>query len=280
MVGEPLSDVYGHALFVVAAQELSRGDHVYNFEVAKTHTYFAGNLSVWVHNPLVLVGYNADGSPRYQNVTISGPTMPPPSTAFPPFSHTQTPVTANPSTPPTFINPGSSRPSNYPATTYTGDGPLYRGDTRPPDEIFGTPGRPGVGFTPRYRGDAPIEDHVLQHNPSNYVSLTTDPRVAAGFVRPLTHALGTVPGGYVYVMNPPQTPGIDVNATLPAGHVFTHQFEVSVVGGVPPQDIYGAQQVGPGDLPVGPFNVNPNYQNPDPANQSYRGRPTYPPCSR
>ncbi|HEX4462376.1 MAG TPA: polymorphic toxin-type HINT domain-containing protein [Polyangia bacterium] len=77
--GEPLIDASGATLHVGQVRSLDHDDVVYNFEVARTHTYFVGALATWVHNPynvgdpvVVLQDGEAD-SPLEGTVTSTDP---------------------------------------------------------------------------------------------------------------------------------------------------------------------------------------------------------------
>ncbi|MGH1363309.1 MAG: scabin-related ADP-ribosyltransferase [Calditrichia bacterium] len=121
---------------------------------------------------------------------------------------------------------------------------LFRGDRRMPSEVF------EKGFQPR--GESM---DVLKHArnnikpPSNYVSTTSAPGIAAKFSQK---------GNYVYVVRPKG--GVDVNKALGDKSPYPYEKEFAIPGGVKTEDILGARQVDKDGKFVGEFIKNPNYK--------------------
>lgn len=65
--------------------------------------------------------------------------------------------------------------------------------------------------------------------------------------------------GYVYTIRG-MPEGIDVNGVLGSRSPFPHEFEIAVPGGVPPENILGAQPVGADGNFSGPYLANPGYK--------------------
>lgn len=128
---------------------------------------------------------------------------------------------------------------------YYGDGPLFRGDKRPPSEIFRT------GFEPK-GGTDNLRDYVEGWEDSIFVSTSKAQDVASS---PL---FSGGPGGYVYEIDATMLKGkgIDVNKSL-GKHIMENELEVAFPGGVPREAITGAREVLPngslGDLVNNPF---------------------------
>ncbi|MGW8482226.1 scabin-related ADP-ribosyltransferase [Microbacterium sp. NPDC055903] len=118
--------------------------------------------------------------------------------------------------------------------------PLYRFDTRSPDDIFDS------GFQPWNRSDNDYRAFVTRNTPSNFVSTTRDPDLVWG-------------GNYRYTINAPG--GIDADATIPDNPhgptTFTPESEITFQGGVPTEFIVGVHRVVDGK-PTD-WIPNPNY---------------------
>ena len=65
--------------------------------------------------------------------------------------------------------------------------------------------------------------------------------------------------GYVYTIGRMQN-GIDINAALGSRSPYPHEFEIAIPGGVPPENIHGAQLVGSDGNLSGPYILNPGYK--------------------
>ena len=113
---------------------------------------------------------------------------------------------------------------------------VYRGDSRPPDQIF------NEGFKP-WGDSTDLFAHALSNKfpPSNFVSTSKSFEAAEVFN-----------SNRVYVVRPVN--GIDVNATLGELSPFPSEEEIAIPGGVAPSDIRGIT------LPRLGYSIfNPNY---------------------
>ena len=120
----------------------------------------------------------------------------------------------------------------------------YRGDSRPPEEIFGSDGN-GPGFEP-WGDDMDLQSHIDGNMNSGYVSTSSEQSAAAVF------------GPYAYTIDDQPT-GIDVS-TAPGISYNPNEHEIAVPGGIPAGSIEGAYVVDPRtDRPIGPFIPNPGY---------------------
>nr|WP_275994432.1 RHS repeat-associated core domain-containing protein [Argonema antarcticum] len=130
----------------------------------------------------------------------------------------------------------------------------YRGDSRPPEEIF------EAGLQPRNPGgNITLFEHVNGINEitgatvdlrrdSQWVSTSLNANSAKGF------ANDDFQGGFVYIVRPRM--GSDVNATF---GISSSEHEFAVLGGIPPQDILGVRRVGDDDKFTGKFIPNPKF---------------------
>lgn len=129
----------------------------------------------------------------------------------------------------------------------------FRGDSRPPEEIFNT------GFQPwNSGGNLTLQQHVdlfdevtgatIDIRDSQWISTSYSPSVAKGFANP------NFEGGYVYSLRPEV--GFDVNLTLGRN---SPESEFAVLGGIRSQNILGARKVDEYDNFVGHFILNPNF---------------------
>ena len=110
---------------------------------------------------------------------------------------------------------------------------VWRGDGRPPDEIFAN------GFKPN-GSDMGLLDHANGSPTSGYVATSTDPGVASGF------------GPYLYkVTGAPN--GVDVNATLGKLSPYPGEMEVAFPGGIDACFVEGCYS------PSGQWVGNPGY---------------------
>ncbi len=129
----------------------------------------------------------------------------------------------------------------------------YRGDTRPPEEIFETGLQP---WNPN--GNLTLSEHVYGINEitlapvdlqdSQWVSTSFNATAAKGFANP------AFTGGYVYAVRPRM--GADVNATL---GIASRENEFAVLGGVQVGDVLGVRRVDAYDRFTGPFILNPRF---------------------
>lgn len=131
---------------------------------------------------------------------------------------------------------------------YFGDGPLFRGDRRPPSEIF------TEGLKPK-GGTDDLAKYVKEHVDSIFVGTSKSQAVARG-----NYFSGGY-GGYVYDIDASMLKGrgIDVNRTL-GKHDMEHELEVAFPGGIPREAISGARQV-LSDGSLGRIIENPHYKN-------------------
>jgi hypothetical protein len=129
---------------------------------------------------------------------------------------------------------------------YFGDGPLFRGDTRAPAEIFRD------GFSPK-GGTDDLADYVAKHVDSNFVGTSTSIDIAKR-----DYYTGG-PGGWVYDIDSSLVKGrgIDVNKSL-GKHDMDFESEIAFPGGLPKEAIRSARQVMP-DGSLGREVRNPNY---------------------
>lgn len=120
---------------------------------------------------------------------------------------------------------------------------LYRSDNRPPTEIF------DQGFQVRDASNNDLDTFVRTNGPSNFVSTTKDEN--------LYQRWGSA---YRYTVDAPG--GIDVDATMPDGPFAPHtpkpESEIAFQGGVPAENIVGANPVLPGGN-LGDWIPNPSY---------------------
>ena len=117
----------------------------------------------------------------------------------------------------------------------------YRGDARPPDEIFKT------GFQPK-GANTDLVKYTSYNTPSVYVSTSKSADVATQFAGK---------GNYVYIVHPQN--GIDVNKVLGGSSPFPDEVEIAVPGGIGTQNIVGARQVNSKGM-LGALIPNPYYQ--------------------
>ncbi len=123
-------------------------------------------------------------------------------------------------------NPVYYYPSPEPPGGYGPDN-LYRGDTRPPDDIF------DAGFQPKRPGaTVGLHEYCSLNTPSQFASTSTDKSASALFCQE---------EGYLYEIDPPSG-GIDVNQTLGDASPFPRECEIAFPGGVPPEAIISAQK--------------------------------------
>lgn len=129
----------------------------------------------------------------------------------------------------------------------------YRGDTRPPNEIF------QIGLQPwNPNGTLTLHEHVYGFNEitgesasiydSQWVSTSYHASSAKSF------ANKNFEGGYVYVVRPRN--GVDVNTALGGN---SPEDEFVVLGGIQVEDILGAKQVNLDDRFTGSFISNPRF---------------------
>ncbi|RUT06170.1 hypothetical protein DSM106972_033760 [Dulcicalothrix desertica PCC 7102] len=129
----------------------------------------------------------------------------------------------------------------------------FRGDSRPPEEIFNT------GFQPwNPSGNLTLQQHVdlfdettgapIDIRDSQWISTSYSASVAKGF------ANQNFEGGYVYSLRPEV--GLDVNLTLVRN---SPESEFAVLGGIQSKNILGARKVDEYDKFVGDFILNPNF---------------------
>jgi RHS repeat-associated protein len=121
----------------------------------------------------------------------------------------------------------------------------FRGDSRPPEEIFNT------GLQPRGK-NTDLYEYAASNTPSTYVGASKDFDVAVGFA---TNNGGR--NGYVYTVKAPG--GIDVNKALGSRTPYPLEQEVVFKGGINTNNIRGATPVNAnGEL--GNFSIlNPNF---------------------
>jgi hypothetical protein len=123
------------------------------------------------------------------------------------------------------------------------DGPdfTYRGDARSPEDIFQN------GFQPRGT-NTDLDAYVNGAPDTVYVGTSKSAAIAEH-----EHALT---GDFVYttrVLN-----GVDINAAKGPGYQYSFEEEIAAVGGIPPEDIFGAREKLGMDI-LGPFIPNPNF---------------------
>ncbi|WP_344027447.1 scabin-related ADP-ribosyltransferase [Streptomyces luteireticuli] len=123
-------------------------------------------------------------------------------------------------------------------------GPLYRFDSRPPEEIFKT------GFSPREAGlrNGDLRGYQGNNQESMFVSTTDKAWLGGG-------KFGKK-GMWRYTIEAPH--GVDVNATLGSTAGYAGEREIAFPGGIKPVYIKGAEQVenvhyGQGEPPAGTF---------------------------
>jgi len=106
---------------------------------------------------------------------------------------------------------------------------LFRGDGRPPEEIFKT------GFKPKkpdYKVD--IWDYAKNNKPGDLVSTSKASEPGIKFAKEN--------GGYLYSIRPHKT-GIDINKALGKDSPFPHEKEVAMPSGIPNNQIKYATEV-------------------------------------
>ncbi len=121
----------------------------------------------------------------------------------------------------------------------------YRGDSRPPDEIFSN------GFQYRENGTLSYDsllNFALTNNPSPYVSTSRDSDVAADFA---------YPNGWVYEINTPRDRAIDVNHVLGEASPIYQESEIAVAGGINAEDIIRATNAETGEVRENPYYDEP-----------------------
>lgn len=130
----------------------------------------------------------------------------------------------------------------------------FRGDNRPPDEIFRT------GFQNRANGTisrASLLDYAEHNTAGPYVSTSRNADVAADFVE---HT-----GGWVYEIDTPQDRAIDVNHVLGRDSPYPGEEEIAVAGGIAGGDVLRAINVQTGAVAENPNLPQNASQNPAPA---------------
>lgn len=132
-----------------------------------------------------------------------------------------------------------------PHVRYTESGPLYRGDGRPPEELF------NKGFDARGT-DRDLARYQLENNDSIYISTSKSMGVAEDFAKMQG------PGGYVYEINPRGLQGVDVNATLGRESILAHEVEIAILGRIPPENVISARKIMPNGS-LGDIILNPRY---------------------
>ncbi len=135
-----------------------------------------------------------------------------------------------------------------PIKKYASSDPLFRGDGRNPKEIFDD------GFSAR-GGNTDLAKYQSENASSIYVGTSTSENVAKSF------AGYQAPGSYVYKVDPRGLNAVDVNATLGSRSSFGNEFEIAVVGKIPPSNIINARELMPNGS-LGPIIRNPNYRPP------------------
>jgi RHS repeat-associated protein len=123
-----------------------------------------------------------------------------------------------------------------PAILYRG--PVYRGDSRTPQQIFAN------GFRTRGGTNTNLVDHALYPEQSRYISTSTDPTVARSYAN----------NGYVYEVG--DAIGVDVNANLGPDYIFRNMKEIAVPDSIDTNLIKGAWG------PDGTWYPNLNYVDP------------------
>lgn len=120
---------------------------------------------------------------------------------------------------------------------------LYRADNRPPASIF------DEGFQVLDASNNDLDHFVRTNSPSNFVSTSRDEN--------LYRRWGSA---WRYTVDAPG--GIDVDATMPDGPFAPHtpapEFEIAFQGGIPAENVVGANPVLPGG-DLGGWIPNPNY---------------------
>jgi hypothetical protein len=127
---------------------------------------------------------------------------------------------------------------------YTGNKPLFRGDTRSIDEIFTSDGFAPLGT------NTDLKDHVYENSGTTFVSTTESIDIAR-------QSEFTNRSGYVYEIDPSKVKGIDVNVAL-GNHRLANELEVAILGGVPGSAIKQAWPVNK-DGTLGKPIPNPHY---------------------
>lgn len=151
---------------------------------------------------------------------------------------------------------GGSRPHSYVPNpigwidplglTAWAKGQRFRGDTRPPAEIFAD------GFKAK-GSNMDLRQHVLGNNESGYIPTSIDEAIS---VKPEFSGQGN----HVYEIDS-RVGGklIDYDELGPSfADFYSHELEVPVPNAILPRDIIGARPVLPGGR-LGPFIPNPNY---------------------
>ena len=124
---------------------------------------------------------------------------------------------------------------------------LFRGDARPPEQVFQD------GFQPRGTS-TDLLDYARNNTPSVYVGTSKSADVAADFA-----TNGGLRDGYVYATKP-AAGGIDVDQALGASSPFPAEQEVVFPGGLSPSEIRGATPIS-ADGQFGTHSVlNPNFK--------------------
>ncbi|OAQ98286.1 hypothetical protein LLEC1_02080 [Akanthomyces lecanii] len=133
------------------------------------------------------------------------------------------------------------------------EGVFYRGDTRPPSEIFKN------GFEPRGT-NLNFENHFRYAGDSGYVSVSRGRAIAARYT---TGHMSVVPkGGYVYVIAKNNVPdGVWVSGVHPSDQVARVKQEFMVAGKIPPSSISHVYEIDDKN-PRGRWKKikNPNYE--------------------
>ncbi|MBL0741392.1 RHS repeat-associated core domain-containing protein [Chryseolinea lacunae] len=118
---------------------------------------------------------------------------------------------------------------------------VFRGDTRPPSQIFAE-----GGFTARGTNMDLLEHAMGNPINSGYIPTSKSPRTARRFAGE---------GGYVYTIGTP-VGSVDVNAALGAKAPFPNELEVAVPLAIPASKIAGARKIGPNLTFTGPYIPN------------------------
>jgi RHS repeat-associated protein len=105
----------------------------------------------------------------------------------------------------------------------------FRGDSRPPEEIFNT------GFQPR-GSNTDLYEYAVSNAPSTYVSTSKSSDIAAGFA-----TNNGTRNGYVYTVQAPE--GIDVNKILGSKSPYPLEQEIVFNGGINITNIRGATPI-------------------------------------
>lgn len=114
----------------------------------------------------------------------------------------------------------------------------FRNDDRPPQDIFAT------GFQPKNPANNDLRDFVIRNTPSNFVSTTKDPTLYQRWS-----------GDFRYQIQD-SGKGIDVNDAVQFNPHW-REAEIAFPGGIPREQIIGAQKIGSDGTSLGNFIENP-----------------------